>query len=149
MLVDLLPFTLLGWTYMLTFEFLCSGIDFYTSCLVTFWFPGGQLLRPLVLFAYVTSLGNICKRHIMLSLSIAHSLSCLITNYGSNLRKPENYCTIVCSTSKVNLYHLVTLCMEYSSLPLSFVHLNWKTCKISRITGLVVLLCMHIVKALT
>ena len=45
-----LVFTLLGWAYILTFEFLCAGLNFETSGLVTFWFSGGQLLKPLVLF---------------------------------------------------------------------------------------------------
>ena len=45
-----LVFTLLGWAYKSTFEFLCSGLNFETSDHVTFWFSGGQLLRPLVLF---------------------------------------------------------------------------------------------------
>ena len=45
-----LVFTLCGWAYILTFEFLCAGLNFETSDLVTFWFSGGQLLRPLVLF---------------------------------------------------------------------------------------------------
>ena len=41
-------FTLLGWAYILTFEFLCAGLNFETFDLVTFWFPGSAL-RPLVL----------------------------------------------------------------------------------------------------
>merc|ERR1711954_210000 len=45
-----LTYTLPGWAYMLTFEFLCSGINFDTSGLLTFWFSGGQRLRLLVLF---------------------------------------------------------------------------------------------------
>ena len=43
-------FTLLGRACILTFEFLCPGLIFETSDLVTIWFSGGQLLRPLVLF---------------------------------------------------------------------------------------------------
>ena len=39
-------FTLLGWAYILTFEFLCAGLKFQTSDLVTFWLSEGQLLRP-------------------------------------------------------------------------------------------------------
>ena len=30
----------------MTFEFLCAGLKFETSDLVTFWLSGGQLLRP-------------------------------------------------------------------------------------------------------
>ena len=30
----------------MTFEFLCAGLNFETSDLVTFWLSGGQLLRP-------------------------------------------------------------------------------------------------------
>ena len=37
---------ILGWAYILTFEFLCAGLNFETSDLVTFWLSGGQLLRP-------------------------------------------------------------------------------------------------------
>ena len=40
---------LIHYLYLLTFEFLCSGINFDLSGLVTFWFSEGQLLRPLVL----------------------------------------------------------------------------------------------------
>ena len=47
-----LVFTLLGWAYILTFEFLCAGLNFETPGLDTFWFSGGQLLRPLVLFIW-------------------------------------------------------------------------------------------------
>ena len=46
--------------YLLTFEFLCSGINFDTSGLVTFWFSGGQLLRPLVLFISDTHSNFFC-----------------------------------------------------------------------------------------
>ena len=31
---------------MLTFEFLCTGLNFETSDLVTFWLSEGQFLRP-------------------------------------------------------------------------------------------------------
>ena len=41
-----LVFTLFGWAYILTFEFLCAGLKFETSDLFTFWLSGGQLLRP-------------------------------------------------------------------------------------------------------
>ena len=41
-----LVFTLVGWAYILTFEFWCAGLNFETSDLVTFWLSGGQLLRP-------------------------------------------------------------------------------------------------------
>ena len=44
-----LIFTLLGWAYILTSEFLCAGLNFKTSDLVTFWFSEGQYLRLLVL----------------------------------------------------------------------------------------------------
>ena len=30
----------------MTFEFLCAGLNFETSDLITFWLSGGQLLRP-------------------------------------------------------------------------------------------------------
>ena len=48
-----LVFTLLGRAYILTIEFLFAGLNFETSGLVTFWYSGGQLLRPLVLFMIV------------------------------------------------------------------------------------------------
>ena len=35
-----LVFTLLGWAYILTSEFLCAGLNFETFDCVTFWFPG-------------------------------------------------------------------------------------------------------------
>ena len=35
-----LVFTWLDWAYILTFEFLCAGLNFETSDLVTSWFPG-------------------------------------------------------------------------------------------------------------
>ena len=41
-----LVFTWLDWAYILTFEFLCAGLNFETSDLVTFWLSEGQLLRP-------------------------------------------------------------------------------------------------------
>ena len=41
-----LVFTLLGWAYILTFEFLCAGLSFETSDLVTFCLSEGQLLSP-------------------------------------------------------------------------------------------------------
>ena len=44
--IDSLVFTLLGKAYIVTFEFLCVGLNFETSDLVTFWLSGGQLLRP-------------------------------------------------------------------------------------------------------
>ena len=48
---------LIHYLYILTFEFLCSGINFDPSGLVTFWFSEGQLLRPLVLlFFYFTKI---------------------------------------------------------------------------------------------
>ena len=43
----------------MTFEFLCAGLNFETSDLVTFWLSGGLLLRPsgLVIFcSYFVSL---------------------------------------------------------------------------------------------
>ena len=46
-----LVFTLLCCAYILTFEFLCAGLNLETSGLVAFWYSGGQLLRPLVLFS--------------------------------------------------------------------------------------------------
>ena len=33
-------FNLLVWAYILTYEFLCAGLNFETFDLVTFWFPG-------------------------------------------------------------------------------------------------------------
>ena len=45
----------LHYLYILTIKFLCSGINFDPSGLVTFWFSEGQLLRPLVLFFYIYS----------------------------------------------------------------------------------------------
>ena len=48
-----LVFTLPGWAGILTFEFLCAGLNFETTGLVTFWYSGGQLLRPLVLLVYL------------------------------------------------------------------------------------------------
>ena len=35
-----LVFTWLDWAYILTFEFLCAGLNIETYDLVTFWFPG-------------------------------------------------------------------------------------------------------------
>ena len=46
---------LIHYLYILTFEFLCSGINFDPSGLVTFWFSEGQLLRPLVLLFFISS----------------------------------------------------------------------------------------------
>ena len=40
----------------MTFEFLCAGLNIETSGLVTFWFSGGQLLKPLVLFLHIGEL---------------------------------------------------------------------------------------------
>ena len=51
-----LVFTLLGWTYILTFEFLCAGLNFETSDLVTFCLVGvsfWDLLVLLFLFLHV------------------------------------------------------------------------------------------------
>ena len=31
----------------MNFEFLCAGLNFETSDLITFWLSGSQLLRPL------------------------------------------------------------------------------------------------------
>ena len=45
-------FTLLGWADILTFEFLCAGLDCEISDLVTFWLFDGQLLRPSSLVSF-------------------------------------------------------------------------------------------------
>ena len=45
-----IAFTPFGPAYILTFKFLCTGLNFENSDLVTFWFSGGQIPRPLVLF---------------------------------------------------------------------------------------------------
>ena len=45
-----LVFILLGWTYILTFKFLCAGLNFETSDLVTFWLVGVSFWDLLVLF---------------------------------------------------------------------------------------------------
>ena len=53
-----LVFTLLGWANILTFEFLCAGLDFETSDLATFWLSGGQLLRPSGLVFNIKAFGK-------------------------------------------------------------------------------------------
>ena len=76
-----LVFTLLGWAYILTFEFLCAGPNFETSDLVTFWFSGGQLLRPSGLVCMCVCLCPLYKilivKHILNISSKKKDISCL------------------------------------------------------------------------
>ena len=78
-----LAFTQLGWAYVLTFEFLCDGLNFETSDLFTVWLSLGQLLRPygLVFTKVSLHLNEQVRQHSLsyiLKLWLAYNWQCYI-----------------------------------------------------------------------
>ena len=126
-----LVFNLLGRAYILTFEFLCAGLNFETSDLVTFWMSGGQLLRPSGL---VFSRDQLLRPLVLLQLHPSYYTIIYVTYLRVTQKFFLPKYNICSNTSNLQILvstkQFVTLSMHYLKIMLmqiviSSLHIKW------------------------